>query len=105
MKICTKAKESVQEFAWWTDLPLPVRVSVVISGQIFMLIFVILGNCITFAMNSVTTAVVLEGLYRKGVIEIIIKTNIYEETIIQFLEGAIPVPGSAPFPAHAGSRG
>lgn len=58
MKICTKAKESVQEFAWWTDLPLSVRVSVVICGQIFMLIFVISGNCITFAMNSVTTAVV-----------------------------------------------
>ena len=48
MKICTKAKESVQEFAWWTDLPLPVRVSVVISGQIFMLISAISGNCITF---------------------------------------------------------
>lgn len=71
MKICTKAKESVQEFAWWTDLPLSVRVSVVICGQIFILIFVISENCITFAMNSVTTAVVLEGLYRKGVIEII----------------------------------
>lgn len=33
MKICTKAKESVQEFAWRTDLPLPVRVSVVIFND------------------------------------------------------------------------
>ena len=58
MKICAKAKESVQEFAWRTDLPLSDRMSVVICGQIFMFVFVISGNCITFAMNSVTTAVV-----------------------------------------------
>ena len=35
MKICTKAKESVQEFTWWTDLPLSVRMSVVICGHLW----------------------------------------------------------------------
>lgn len=53
-------------------MPLSVRVSVVISGQIFMLIFVISGNCITFVHEfRHHSGGVGRTLPKKGVIEII----------------------------------
>ena len=58
------------------QLSVPIAAICVLCGQIFMFMFVVSGNCIIFAMNSVATAVVLEVSYRKGVIEIIFISEI-----------------------------
>ena len=65
----------------------------------------VLGNFTKFAWNS-GTIMVCGRTYGKGVIE---NTNLnkitYEELFAQFLACAVPIPGSAPVPAHDGSCG
>ena len=49
---------------------------------------------------------VRKDFIEKGVIEILIYIQYFNETLFtQFLEGTVPVPCSAPVPAHAGRKG
>ena len=64
---------------------------------------ILLIFCI-FALILGTAAAVKEGLYRKGVIEDIIKIYInYETVFTQFFTSIVPVSGGALVFAHVGS--
>ena len=69
------------------------------EGVIFNLLLYL---CLDFRRHS---GGVRKDFTEKGVIEIINTKHYNYELFTQFLEGTVPVPGSAPVPAHAGGRG
>ena len=66
----------------------------------------VLKSFSTFVLSFSTAAAVKEGLYRKGVIENIIKIYINHETVFtQLFTGVVPISGGALVFAYVGRKG